>query len=191
MLFRAKRFQLVELKVPAGVTGTNQQINFLNQPQLQSISGGRTVYVEAIETFNVNDVPLSPFTPGQPIASEADMINGLLTLSVDTGYDFQYIPLATLHRTLSQQTSDISPVVGQLYGVNQVWQIDWTKSYVTMVGAPTITAFSYLFGVYYRYSTDKEATTDAQMALQLNNLQQQVNTAFGQLQNIAAYLKLG
>lgn len=190
-MLRAKRFQLVELRVPANITATNQQVNFDNQPQLQSISGGRQIFVEAIEAYNVNDVPLSPFTPGQPVASDADFVNGVLTLSVDASYNFQYIPLVTLHRTFSNQAGTQQPSVFDLFGVNSIWQVDWTKSYVTMVGAPSVlTAFSYLFGVYYRYSDDREETSQAGIAANLVQLQQQVNAAFAQLAAVKKRLNM-
>lgn len=170
---KADRYQLVELVVGANVTGTNTDIYFQNQPQLQSISGGVQVFACGIEVFTVNDIALSPLTGGNPVASAADMRNATLTLSVNTNYQFLKLPLAALHRNNTNTAGESS--VQDLFLLNDILQIDWTKSFVSVLGVPAAVPFSYLFGVYYRYSTDVKPVEQAQMFAEILSLRREVD----------------
>ncbi len=146
-------FQLVELIIPATVTGYNQFTYFQQQPQLQSTSANQTVYVKAIETLSVQALTTSPLTSGSPVASEANIANGVLVLNIAGTLKFQNIPLAILNRVI-QSPGAACPGVFDLFQLRNVWEIDWTKSYVTTVGPPVNPPFSYIFGVHYSYEPD-------------------------------------
>jgi hypothetical protein len=150
-MFRTKRFELVELSIAATVAGQNSQVFFQNQPQLQTISQDRTIYVKAIEVYDVLDIAKSPITSGQAVATVADIQNGVLTLVNESEESFRRIPLASLHRSFN---STASPSVYQLFLLKNIFRVDWTKSYVTLVATPVAAPFSYLFGVHYDYEPD-------------------------------------
>lgn len=179
--FKTTRFQLVELVIGAAISGNNSDIYFQNQPQLQSISGGRQIFIEAIETYANTDLAVSPITSGNPVANAAAIANATLTLSVDTNLSFKQIPLVTLHRAQSETGGVTAPFTRQLFRLNEIWQVDWTKSYITCSAAPVGAPFSYLLGVHYRYSTDQEAVSlgdlysrQMQLESQLSNLSQRL-----------------
>lgn len=146
--------QLVELIVPATATGKNNQIYFQNQPQLQSISSNKKVYVLGIETYSSLHMSGSPLTSGNTVASPADIINATLTINVAGTLKFQNIPLADLVRIwaegLTPDGSATNVHTDEVYEFVDLWQVDWTKSYVTLINAPGDAPFSYLFNVYYR-----------------------------------------
>jgi hypothetical protein len=155
MTIKTPRFQLVELIIPATVVGNNNFNYFQQQPQLQSVIGNQTVYVKAIETFSVQAIPTSPITTGSPVASEVNLANGVLVLNIAGTLEFQNIPLAILNRVI-QSPGAACPGVFDLFQLRNCYQVDWTKSYVTTVAAPTNPPFSYLFGVHYSYEPDTE-----------------------------------
>lgn len=181
MYFEAKRFQLVELVIGIATTGAQSKVNFQNQPQLQSISGTRQVFVEAIETYTNEDLSTSPLTNGNAVATPAQLQNAVLTLSVDTNLNFDSIPLASLHRINRSNAGTSAPHVRDLFMVNQIWQIDWTKSFVTMPAAPAGQPYSYLFGVYYRYSTDEQPISQQALFTEIMQLKNQVYDLRAQL----------
>lgn len=155
MTIKTPRFQLVELIIAATVTGNNNFNYFQQQPQLQSVMGNQTVFIKAIETFSVQAVTTSPITTGSPVASEANIQNGVLVLNIAGTLEFQNIPLAILNRII-QSPGAACPGVYDLFQLRHCYQVDWTKSYVTTVGAPIGAPFSYLFGVHYSYEADNE-----------------------------------
>ena len=129
---------------------------FQSQPQLQSVSGGQRVFVRAIETYSTNALALSPLTAGNAVAAPAAIVNAVLTLSVLGTESLRQIPLAVLNRVWTDPAGGAAytPFVIQPFFLLNMFGIDWTKSYVTTIGAAAGTPFSYLFGVYYEYSTD-------------------------------------
>lgn len=142
---KTTKYQLVELQVPAtAVAGS--RIYFQDQPQLRSQSG-TAVYIESIETFADRALTASPFSPNTT-ATAADLTNGILVLNVKGYEDLQGIPLAVLNRVIPDQ-NNYAPAAWSLFELNDLYQVDWTKSYVQMVGAIS-GAVSYLFGVRYR-----------------------------------------
>ncbi len=147
-------FQMVELIIPATVTGFNQFTYFNQQPQLQSTVGNQTVYVKGIEVYSNQAVTNSPLTSGSTVASPGDIANGVLVLNIAGTLKFQNIPLAIMNRVI-QSPGIACPGVFDLFQLRNIWEIDWTKSYVTTVAPPAATPFSYLFGVHYSYEPDQ------------------------------------
>jgi hypothetical protein len=154
MTIKTPMFQLVELIIPATVTGFNQTTYFQQQPQLQSITGSRTVYIKAIDVITNQALAFSPLTSGSPVASPADIQNGVLVLNIAGTLMFQNIPLALMNRVI-QSPGAACPSVYDLFQLKNIWEVDWTKSYVTTVNAPTDNPFSYLFGIHYSYEPDE------------------------------------
>jgi hypothetical protein len=150
MTIKTPMFQMVELIIPATATGFNQFTYFQQQPQLQSMTNNQTVYVLAIETYSVQALTFSPVTSGSPVATEVNIQNAVLTLNIAGTLKFQSIPLADLNRII-QSPGVACPGVYDLFQLRNIFEVDWTKSYVQTVGPPTAPPFSYLFGVHYSY----------------------------------------
>jgi hypothetical protein len=151
--FRASKFQLVELIIPATVTGAMQQTYFQQQPQLQSISGDRQVYVQAIETYTSGQLKGSPLTSGNAVAAPGDIENAVLVLNIAGTLDFNQVPLVDLMRIQNDTGAAFVPFSRMLFELKDIYQVDWTKSYIQTIIAPITTPpFSYILGVYYSYS---------------------------------------
>jgi hypothetical protein len=153
MTIKTPMFQLVELIIPATVTGFGQFTYFQQQPQLQSTMGNQTVYVKAIDVITNQALTTSPLTAGSPVASPADIMNAVLVLNIAGTLKFQNIPLALMNR-VQQSPGAACPAVYDLFQLRNIWEIDWTKSYVTTVAPPGDAPFSYLFGIHYSYEPD-------------------------------------
>jgi hypothetical protein len=154
MTIKTPMFQLVELIIPATVNGFNQFTYFQQQPQLQSTSGNQTVYVKGIDVLSNQALTTSPLTAGSPVAGPGDIANGVLVINIAGTLKFQNIPLALMNRVV-QSPGIACPSVYDLFQLRNIWEIDWTKSYVTTVAPPAAPPFSYLFGVHYSYEPDQ------------------------------------
>lgn len=149
-MFRIKKSQLVELKVfgvaTPGNTGTRFQ--FQDQPYL------RFKPITGLETFNVQDVPLSP--TGATVVSATQLVTGFLTLYINdvddpssVGEWIQNVPLVLLKRTQDQTGGVIAPFVRQPF-LLAGQTIIWDKSYVTLsTSLSNTTDISFLFNVYF------------------------------------------
>lgn len=149
------RYQMVELIFT--VQQAMADIYFQNQPQLQSVIGGQTVYIRAITTYSNNALTTSPLTSGSPVATPADIQNAVITLDVLGTESLRKIPLADLNRTWADPGA-YTPFVIQPLLLKDMFGINWTKSYVTTPAALAATPISFLFGVWYEYSTDPKLT---------------------------------
>jgi hypothetical protein len=151
--YRCAKFQLIELALGVNVTSPMQQTQFGQQPQLQSISGDKTVFIKAIEVYTRDMVAVSPLTPSNPVASAADVQNAVISLNVAGTFEFLNVPLVTWVR----EFGTVSPSVYDLFKFRNLFEVDWTKSYVQIIQAPITTPpFSYLFGVHYDYCADAD-----------------------------------
>jgi hypothetical protein len=149
---KAPKFQLVEVAINNPVTGQLQTFNFGQQPQLQSISGDKQVYIKSIEAYTSDMIAMSPITPQNQVVSAADIPNSVLILSVAGILEFNQLPLSRL----VDIQGTISPSSFWPYLFRNLFQIDWTKSQVQIILPPaTPTPFSYLFGVVYDYVPDE------------------------------------
>lgn len=154
-MFKSTYFQLVELVIPATVTGNLQDTYFQQQPQLQSITGDKKIFIKAIEAYTSQDILQSPLTPGTTVANATDLANALITFR-EVGTDLKkQIPLVRLRNTFNGAT----PSNYHQWLFNNTYQIDWTQSRITTILAPgtggtTGAPLSYLIGVHYSYSPD-------------------------------------
>jgi hypothetical protein len=151
-MYRATASQTIELIVPS-TAGANSPIYFQNQPQLQSVRGDRKIYIEGIETFNVNSLAASPLTAGSPVAANADIINATLTLNVAGTLQYQQIPMSSLVRGwVDGLAGSVNAHVEEIFGFEDLYEVDWTKSYVQLINGPvSAPPYSYIFNVYYRW----------------------------------------
>ena len=153
-MFKAPASQLIELIAPVNA-GPQTPIYFQNQPQLQSVINDRKIYVVAAETFNSSQLSGSPITAGNAVPGNADIINATLTLNVAGTLQFQQIPLSSLVRGFLDGAAapNVNSHHWDLFGFEDLFQVDWTKSYVQLIGAPTLPLpFSYIFNIYYYWS---------------------------------------
>lgn len=146
-------FELVELLVSTSITGNNVDIYFTQQPQLQTIVNDKQIYVKGIETFSNGALTTSPLTSGNPVATPADIQNATLTLVVEGTETLKRIPLALLNRSFATGGAFV-PLASNLFMLKNIFEVNWVKSYVTVVLAPASVPFSYLFGVHYEYAPD-------------------------------------
>ncbi|SRR6266436_7506430 len=144
-----ERFTLVEVIIPASVTGNLLQTKFNFEAEL--FSGKKDiVYVQGVEVYSADSVVSSPLTAGMPVATAADIINGLVSLSAQNDVSIDKLPLSKL--------SDIFVPLGATpysegpWAIKNFDTIDWTKCFITTITAPVVVPFSYLFGFYYSYS---------------------------------------
>lgn len=147
--YKAKRFQLVELLIPATVASAGQKVYFQDQPQLRTLKNSSTVYIQKIETYSEESVPFSPLS-ANAVADAAAIRNAVLVLNVEGTEAFQYIPLSRLN-TVYNGAATGSPFTNQEMYFKDLKDTDWSKSYVQFATAPAGTPYSYLFGVYYDY----------------------------------------
>lgn len=147
MYFKASKTVLVEVIVPATATSPGR-FPFTDQPYLRT-DNEKTVVIDAIELFSDQALPFSPIST-TPVSTSGNIINGVLTLNVEGFEDFQSIPLVSLNRIHADTGAAFVPFVEDLFALNEVKKINWQKSYIQLVAAPTAPPFSFLFQVYYR-----------------------------------------
>lgn len=141
---KGRKTTLVEATIPVNMTNQGR-VPFLDQPLLRT-QGDQTVVIDAIEFFCVEALGISPISNLVTVPA-ADIPNAVLVLNVNSFEDFRFIPLASLNRV---QTAAGTPFVRDLFELDNVTKIDWTKSYVQYQAAPTTPNTSLLFQVFYR-----------------------------------------
>jgi len=147
---KTPKFTLIEIVIAANVTSANSKVMIGNQPQLQSIDGSQTIWVKAIESYSNDIMVKSPLTTSNNVATPAAIKNATLTVVVKGTEELQTIPLARLNvmfgnpATAANHTWDLF----QLYNL---YQVDWSKSYLQLIEAPAAQPFSYILGVHYAY----------------------------------------
>jgi len=105
------------------------------------------IFIQSIEVFASNAAPQS-WLSNNTGAGAVEIENGLLVLNVGGYEDIQGLPLAVLNRVQSDPAAYI-PSVYDLFLFNDLYKVDWTKSYVQLAVA-NAAPYSYLFGVRYR-----------------------------------------
>lgn len=149
-MYRAKYTCLAEIVIPANAQA-GKTFTFKSQQQLQTVMGDQRVIVEAMETYSSSALSKSPITSTNVVAAAADIQNAVLTLQFGTFQGIAQFPLASLCRIIPNSSS-YTPAVFDLVLFREMYKIDWTKSYITLVSnAPTTSTFSYVFNVFYDY----------------------------------------
>lgn len=160
--FTTKKFQIVELQIPAQVTGNNQQTYFQNQPQLQSVLGDRRVYIKKIEVYTDETLIASPLSNGLTMATAADILNGVLVISIKGENAINMLPLSDLGN-INAGAATTTPFRTFSFILKNQWAVDWSKSYVQTILAPSTVPFTYVFGIHYDYEPDYEIMTPEQI----------------------------
>jgi hypothetical protein len=151
-MIKAPKFQLAEVKIAVAPTGNLQSFAFEQQPQLQSISGDKQVYVKSIAVYTADEMVISPLSPQNATMQSADINKALLILSVAGVLEFLQVPLCELHKF----QGTVAPSQFWPFAVRNLYQIDWTKSQVQFAVPPaTPVPFSVLFGIVYDYFPDE------------------------------------
>ena len=141
-----KRYQFVEVNIP-GTVSAGGKVFIKDQPQLRTQTD-QLVIIEAMETYDIAALAVSP--AGVPMPSTANLANTILVLNI-AGYDnMQYIPLNVMNALASADTAvqRIWNTQGKFL-FDQLWQVDWTKSYLQF-GAAQAGGISFGLGIYYR-----------------------------------------
>jgi hypothetical protein len=151
-MLKSPKFQLIEVPITVAPVGNLQTFNFQQQPQLQSISGDKSVYIKAITGYTSDMLLNSPITPQNGVLLSVDVVKTLLILSVAGVLEFNQLPYVELIKV--QGTTAPSQVWPYMF--RNLYQVDWTKSQIQFVIPPvTPVPFSVLFGVVYDYMPDE------------------------------------
>jgi hypothetical protein len=141
-----KRFELIEIIIPVGTTGTTFQIEDI--PQLRD-DITQDIIIVGIETFAADSVPLSP--AGNAVATMADLENMFLTLYIDQEESIYRLPMPRIQPIWQSLTT------GGLQGGQQTLSLEclkvtWNKSYLTFGASftPEELPISVLLGVWYK-----------------------------------------
>jgi hypothetical protein len=139
MAFKTQKYELVELVIPGtsgGQTGTRW--NFPDLPKLRYTS------LQAVETFNQNDIPTSPLL--NTVVPNSVLQSAYIVFYLNERQDVYRVPLISLHRV---QNSNADPFVRSLFEfVGQ--KVTWDKTYIELSAQPGNTSnLSFIFGVYY------------------------------------------
>lgn len=146
---RMKRYELVELAIPAGSTGT--RFPYPDIPQLRDDTT-QDIVIAGLETYSVDTLPLS--ANGIAVATMAQLQNAFLVLYIEGEESMRQIPLVRLNPMFQALSTGL--IQSALSELPVEWlQVDWNKSYIQTAapygtsGAPN-TAFSILLGVWYK-----------------------------------------
>jgi hypothetical protein len=142
-----KRYELVELVIPAGSSGT--RFPYPDIPQLRDDTT-QDIIICGLETFSVDAMPLSP--NGNAVATMLQLQNSFLTLYIDGEESIRQLFLPRLNPMW--QTLNTGTTFHALERIRTKYiQVDWNKSYIqaaTPYGAPLATQFSIMLGVWYK-----------------------------------------
>lgn len=144
-----KRWEFVELPIPAGATVT--KFVFGDQPQLRDDTT-QDIIIQGLETFSVEAMPLTPL--GNPVATTAALQNSFLVLYLNTPNSsdeaIHWLPMIKLNamfQALATGTMQQQFLPTELSNV----KVDWNKSYIWAAAPYGVgTAFSFVLGVSYR-----------------------------------------
>lgn len=141
-----RRYQFVELFIPAGTTGAGAQINFQDQPLLRT-QEDKTVYIYGIETYSNQAFTLLP--SGHTLATAAQIENATLWLSVGNFFRIKQMPLARMNNVYGDPANFV-PFQQEPLIFDNLSSVTWTESYVQFSASPAgAVPFSFGFGVYY------------------------------------------
>jgi hypothetical protein len=138
-----KRYEMIELVIPAGSTAS--RFNFQDLPQLRS-DVTKDIVVRAIETYDTPAIP-TDFNVN-PVATAAQVAIAALTLYIEGEESIFRMPLLKLKNVYnSVATNFFTSELNQFENL----QIDWTKSYIS---TPTPfnpeVQFAFIFGIVYQ-----------------------------------------
>lgn len=144
-----KRWEFIELPIPAGSTAT--KFVFGDQPQLRDDTT-QDIIVQGLETFSIEAMPLTPL--GNPVASTAQLQNSFLVLYLNTPDSsdeaVHWLPMIKLNAMFQSLATGTMQQQFMPIEFSNV-KIDWNKSYIwTPVSYASETTFSLVLGVTYK-----------------------------------------
>lgn len=144
-----KRYELVELIIPAGSTGT--RFPYPDIPQLRDDTT-QDIIICGLETFPVEALPLT--ANGNPVASFAQLQNSFLTLYVDSEESVRQVPFIRLNPLRQAASAGTTFNSVDKLGVEYL-KVDWNKTYVQAASpygtvVSPVAQFSILLGVWYK-----------------------------------------
>ena len=142
-----KRYELVELVIPANSTGT--RFPYPDIPQLRDDTT-QDIVIMGLETFSVDAMPLSP--NGNPVATMADLQNSFLILYIDGEESMRQIPLVRMQPIWESLNTGLLQGVLKELDVENL-RVDWNKSYIQAAAPYAAGAnpqFSIMLGVWYK-----------------------------------------
>lgn len=139
---KIKRFELVEITIPATTTG---RVNFNTIPQLRN-QPDQLIVIKNIEAFTVESYANSQQTPALPGLPIADIPKAVLVLYVNGEESVKMIPLSKL---LHVQTAAGTPFQQIMEGFDDLTNVDFDKSYVQFATASNAAAYVIPFGITY------------------------------------------
>ena len=139
---KIKRFELVEMVIPAATTG---RVNFTTIPQLRN-QPDQLISIQNIEIFSINTYANSQQTNAIPGLPLADIPLAVLVLYVQGEESIKMIPLAKLiHITDGTPT----PFQQMIDGFEDLSNVDFDKSYVQYSAASNGAVYVIPFGITY------------------------------------------
>lgn len=143
-MFKTQRFQIVEIPVPSGSTST--KFNFPDLPQLTG-RNGYPVKIQSLVFYNNELLAESPLS-GNPVVTSADISKSYLTLYQGDLQTIYNIPIGQLNMMQSQAGASIVFQFNQTLFDNLI-NVSWTKSYISLPTALQTTDVVYVIGVHY------------------------------------------
>lgn len=137
----------VEVEIPLN-SGSQPTFKFDDQPNLRN-GNEMDVAIQAIEVYNIFDVPLTP--SGAPLPTDVQLQSSFLTLYFEGKEGMYRYPMTSLRRVANavNGTPQNIPFVYDLMTLNNL-QVIWEKSYITVpAGFGNHAAFNFMFAVYY------------------------------------------
>lgn len=148
-----KRWELVELTVPASATG---RVNFNTIPQLRNQSDQRIV-IQNVEVFPITSYAASQNNSAVPGMPATEVPKAVLVLYVNGEESIKMIPLAKL---IHVQDATPIPYSEQIQVLADLENVDWSKSYVQFNAAAAAATYVIPFGVsYLRFQRDPSNTS--------------------------------
>jgi hypothetical protein len=143
-----KRYELVELQIGAGSTGS--KFEYPDIPDLRDDTE-QDIIICGLETWSIDAMPLSP--SGIPVATMDQLQNSFLTLYVDQEQSINEVPLVRLLSTQQSLTSGPMQWVGYPFELANL-KVNWNKSFIQAAESYSTgganAEFSIMLGVWYK-----------------------------------------
>lgn len=142
MCEKIKRYELVEIVIPANATG---KINFPSVPMLRNQSD-QEIIIKGIETFLVTAYAKSQINQSVVGMAATELPKIVLALYVNGEENIHYIPLARLNNIRDAASN---PYSEELAMFDNLSNVDLDKSYVQFNSAASATTYVIPFGFTY------------------------------------------
>lgn len=142
-MFKTQRFQIVEIPVPDGSTST--KFNFPDLPQLTG-RNGYPVKIQSLVFYNSSSLSTSPLSGSNVVAPE-DTQKSYLTLYQGDLQTIYNLPCVQLNMMQHAGESQVFQTYQSLF--DNLINVSWTKSYISLPTAPANTNVVYVIGVHY------------------------------------------